>query len=385
MRNADGGAAKVAWQQICRPVSEGGLGIRDLHALNKGLMSKHLWRVITADCSSIWVDWIFHYRLRELSVWMVSDRTGSWGWRKMVRLRDWLRPFVLYKIGDGTSFSLWHDPWHPLGPLITQFPMGPRHTSLPESALLCTVLMGGDWHWPTITHMESIWITHYLPPIHGGNDCTRWTGRGGSFSSAAAYDIFCPPGPKVGWSSVLVGTFKIPRYRFILWLAILGRLSTLDKPWLHHLGTSCVLCSDALPESHEHLFFACSFAYDCLHVIRREVSLHWPYTSWSLVIQWASVRWRGKHVVNASFKALLASLVYHLWQERNRRIFQHITRSPNDVARLIVSEIRELIICKQLPRTVSTRGLYRLWRIPWPVEGKPIHEICCCTLYHFLN
>ncbi|KAL0439699.1 UNVERIFIED_CONTAM: LINE-1 reverse transcriptase [Sesamum latifolium] len=114
------------------------------------------------------VDWIFHYRLWNLSVWTISDRTGSWGWRKMVRLRDWLRPFVTYKIGNGSSFSLWHDPWHTLGPLIIQFPLGPRHTSLPDSTLLCT-----------------------------------WTGRGGSFSSAAAYDVFCPPGPKVGWSRYL--------------------------------------------------------------------------------------------------------------------------------------------------------------------------------------
>ncbi|KAL0439710.1 UNVERIFIED_CONTAM: hypothetical protein Slati_2454000 [Sesamum latifolium] len=214
--NTEVGYAKVSWHQVYRPVSEGGLGIRDLHALNKGLMSRHLWRVITADRSSIWVDWIFHYRLRNLSVWTISDRTGSWGWRKMVRLRDWLQPFVAYKIGNGSSFSLWHDPWHTLGPLIIQFPLG-----------------------------------------HGTLD-----GRGGSFSSAAAYDVFCPPGPKVSWSSLLVGTFKIPRHRFILWLAILGRLSTLDKPWLQHLGTSCVLCPNALPETHEHLF--CMPICDCM-------------------------------------------------------------------------------------------------------------------------
>ncbi|KAL0409569.1 UNVERIFIED_CONTAM: hypothetical protein Sradi_1891300 [Sesamum radiatum] len=60
----DVGYAKVSWQQVCRPLSEGGLGIRDIHALNKGLKSRHLWRIIMADRSSIWVDWIFHYRLR---------------------------------------------------------------------------------------------------------------------------------------------------------------------------------------------------------------------------------------------------------------------------------------------------------------------------------
>ncbi|KAL0405897.1 UNVERIFIED_CONTAM: hypothetical protein Slati_3903600 [Sesamum latifolium] len=150
--------AKVSWQQVCRPVNEGGLGIKDLFALNQGLMCRHLWRVITADRSSLWVDWILHYRLRGNSLWTVSDRSGSWGWRKMVRL---------------------------------------------------------------------------------------W-GTGGSFSPAAAYDMFHPPGPKVGWSSLLVGAFKIPRHRFILWVAVLGRLSTLDKPWLQHLGTDCVLCHSAV-------------------------------------------------------------------------------------------------------------------------------------------
>ncbi|KAL0401951.1 UNVERIFIED_CONTAM: Retrovirus-related Pol polyprotein from type-2 retrotransposable element R2DM [Sesamum latifolium] len=97
--STDVGYAKVSWQQVCRPVSEGGLGIQDLHALNRGLMSRHLWKVITADRSSIWVDWIFYYRLRDLSIWTVSDRSGSWGWQKLVRLREGLRPFVLYKIG----------------------------------------------------------------------------------------------------------------------------------------------------------------------------------------------------------------------------------------------------------------------------------------------
>ncbi|KAL0404084.1 UNVERIFIED_CONTAM: hypothetical protein Sradi_2049200 [Sesamum radiatum] len=110
--------------------------------------------------------------------------------------------------------------------------------------------MAGAWNWPPITNMESIEITHSLPAIHGGRDGILWTGPGGSFFSSTAYAVFSPPGPKVGWSLLLVGTFKIPRHRFILWLAILGRLSTLDKPWLQHLGTTCVLCQDALPETH---------------------------------------------------------------------------------------------------------------------------------------
>ncbi|KAL0455376.1 UNVERIFIED_CONTAM: hypothetical protein Slati_0876800 [Sesamum latifolium] len=136
-----------------------------------------------------------------------------------------------------------------------------------------------------------------------------------SFSSAAAYDVFHPPEPKVEWSSLLGGSLKIPRHRFILWLAILGCLSTLDKPWLQHLGNDCVLCRTTTLETHYHLFFSCSFALECLREIRATITFHWPYSNWDAAIRWASVKWRGKHVVNASYMALLASLVYHIWEE----------------------------------------------------------------------
>ncbi|KAL0283698.1 UNVERIFIED_CONTAM: hypothetical protein Sradi_7220300, partial [Sesamum radiatum] len=75
--NLDMGYAKVSWQQVCRPVSEGGLGIRDIHSLNKGLMSRHLWRIIVHDSTSIWVHWILQYRLRDSSVWTIRTQTGS--------------------------------------------------------------------------------------------------------------------------------------------------------------------------------------------------------------------------------------------------------------------------------------------------------------------
>ncbi|KAL0288047.1 UNVERIFIED_CONTAM: Retrovirus-related Pol polyprotein from type-2 retrotransposable element R2DM [Sesamum radiatum] len=198
------GYAKVSWQRVCRPVSEGGLGIRDIQALNKGLMSRHLWRIVMHDRTSIWVTWILQYRLQDYSIWTIRARSGTWGWRKLIRLREALRPYIRYHVGDGTSFSLWHDPWHAGGPLILQFPSEPRHTSIPISAPLSTVIWEETWTWPHITHMESVDIPHYLLIIHGGRDQILWTGPRSSFSSDAAYDVFRPPGPAVDWSSLLV-------------------------------------------------------------------------------------------------------------------------------------------------------------------------------------
>ncbi|KAL0293626.1 UNVERIFIED_CONTAM: putative ribonuclease H protein [Sesamum calycinum] len=77
------GNAKVAWDQICKPKEEGGLGIRSMLAMNQALMLKHLWRILQNDGTSIWVDWIQHYRLRNSTIWTFNGATGSWSWKKL--------------------------------------------------------------------------------------------------------------------------------------------------------------------------------------------------------------------------------------------------------------------------------------------------------------
>ncbi|KAK4384254.1 hypothetical protein Sango_3078600 [Sesamum angolense] len=127
------GYPKVAWETVCRPIEEGGLGIKDILAINRALMSKHLWVVIKQDRTSIWVDWIIQVRLRDCSIWTVKENKGAWGWRKMLSLRHPLMSHIHYQVGRGDSISLWHDPWHPLGPLISRFPSGTSDDQYPNS------------------------------------------------------------------------------------------------------------------------------------------------------------------------------------------------------------------------------------------------------------
>ncbi|KAK4388296.1 hypothetical protein Sango_2436200 [Sesamum angolense] len=81
---SESGYPKVAWDVVCRLVEEGG---------------------------------------------QVQENKVAWGWRKMLALRHTLLPYIQYQIGDGTSFFLWHDPRHTLGPLILRFPCGPQLTN----------------------------------------------------------------------------------------------------------------------------------------------------------------------------------------------------------------------------------------------------------------
>ncbi|KAL2251985.1 UNVERIFIED_CONTAM: hypothetical protein Sindi_2320800 [Sesamum indicum] len=347
------GYAKVAWKDLCRPTDEGGLGFKDIHILNR---PQYGWNGYTGD------------GYEDTSIWTIREHGGSWSWRKILRLRVFLRPMVDYQIEDGRRFYLWQDPWHYLGPLSDTFPWGPRLLGIEESAKLSTVISGGEWQWPLITDFECLEITHSLPTIHGGEDRIIWRFEQGYPTSQALYRLIDSPGPKVGWSSLLSGSLKIPRHLFILWLAILGKLATTDKPWLAHLGP-CILCTEGAMETHGHLFFQCRLCRQCLAAIRRMVRFSWPNRDWQTDVDWASQKWRGKHIVNM-FRALLAACVYHIWRERNLRRFEHTERTTSTMALLIVEDIRQRILRISLPTSVSTRALYRLWRIPWPDEGE---------------
>ncbi|KAL0288898.1 UNVERIFIED_CONTAM: hypothetical protein Sradi_7086300 [Sesamum radiatum] len=158
-------------------------------------MSKHLWAVIKQDRTSIWVDWIIQVRLRDCSIWTVKDNKGAWGWRKMLSLRHTLMSHIHYRVGRGDSISLWHDPWHPLGP---HYPV-PSGTSDDQDwnfDKLSIVIKEGQWNWPLITDIACVEITHVLPPISEGPDKISWKAKDGSFNTSRAYEIFHPPVPR---------------------------------------------------------------------------------------------------------------------------------------------------------------------------------------------
>nr|GEW24782.1 reverse transcriptase zinc-binding domain-containing protein [Tanacetum cinerariifolium] len=100
------GKSKVAWEVVCLPKDEGGLGLRRLDHFNKALMVSHIWKLLSLK-ESLWVKWVHAYKLRGRSFWDIPLRGNmSWGWRKVLQIRPLIREFVWHNIGDGALTSL---------------------------------------------------------------------------------------------------------------------------------------------------------------------------------------------------------------------------------------------------------------------------------------
>ncbi|KAL0313710.1 UNVERIFIED_CONTAM: putative mitochondrial protein, partial [Sesamum calycinum] len=256
------GNAKVAWDQICKPKEEGGLGIRSMTVSNKALMLKQLWRILHNDGTSIWVEWIQLGRLHNNTLWTFNGATGTWGWKKMLKLRPILQQGVLYKIGNGSTFKLWQDIWHERGPLCQFYPLGPAVLDLPLNSPLSCVIQQHQWCWPATTDAVIADIISHLPAIYPAEtDSICWRTPSGRFTLESATLLIQPATPRVQWHGLLRGKYKIARHSFILWMAILEKLSTMDKPWIPRDDDGCVLCNGQF-ETHSHLFLTAGFRED---------------------------------------------------------------------------------------------------------------------------
>nr|GEV00366.1 hypothetical protein [Tanacetum cinerariifolium] len=113
------GKSKVAWEIVCLPKVEGGLGIRRLECFNSALMTSHIWKLLTLK-ESLWVKWIHEYKLKGRSFWDILLRGNmSCGWRKILKLRPIVWQFIWSKIGSGENTNLWFNKWSTSVPLAS--------------------------------------------------------------------------------------------------------------------------------------------------------------------------------------------------------------------------------------------------------------------------
>ncbi|KAL0286590.1 UNVERIFIED_CONTAM: hypothetical protein Sradi_7144400 [Sesamum radiatum] len=134
----------------------------------------------------------------------------------------------------------------------------------------------------------------------------------------------------------------------------------------HKIWTGAVCYAAGMRWNLIHtLFFDCSFSRRCLVVLNQGVRFPWLHRGWDMDVVWASRRWRGKHLINAAYRALFASIVYGIWRERNCRRFSATATSAESVGLRAMEDIRCRIISTTVRPSLQLLVLYRIWRIPW--------------------
>eukprot|EP00268_Persea_americana_P006718 TRINITY_DN12416_c0_g1_i2.p2 TRINITY_DN12416_c0_g1~~TRINITY_DN12416_c0_g1_i2.p2 ORF type:complete len:153 (-),score=20.77 TRINITY_DN12416_c0_g1_i2:1483-1941(-) len=99
---------KVSWKIVCLPKRWGGLGMQRLAEVNKACVLKLACHTTTS--SSILATWFRCFK--HTSLWDYNTtKLGSGIWKFIRKLGPFFKLNCQWKIGNGSSISLWYDRW----------------------------------------------------------------------------------------------------------------------------------------------------------------------------------------------------------------------------------------------------------------------------------
>ncbi|KAK1691967.1 hypothetical protein QYE76_008664 [Lolium multiflorum] len=186
------------------------------------------------------------------------------------------------------------------------------------------------------SHIQSITLSHVRDKI-------SWNlTADGSYSASSAYAIqFCArvPMPELNkvWSIRVQGKVK-----FFFWLLLQNRVWTADRlcarGWPH--DDNCSLCDQEM-ESAYHLAFRCPFARevwlqfhgDFPDMVQRAFDATDVCSWWDISRQCGTKDQRMRELPLAIY------VIWHIWKERGRRIFQNKVATVPGVAALVRADM----------------------------------------------
>ncbi|CAA7014055.1 unnamed protein product [Microthlaspi erraticum] len=181
----------LAWQRVCRPKGDGGLGIVASAEMNTSLVAKVGWRLLH-DETSLWAQVVRHkYKVGDVhdSSWLRVKSNWSVVWKSMITgLREVVFQGQSWVAGDGRRICFWTDKW------LTDQPLEAFAVSeLPANYELCTAR--------DLWSHETGWRFDHIAPYVPENICLE----------LRAIVLDCDTGAKdrLSWSASADGQFSV--------------------------------------------------------------------------------------------------------------------------------------------------------------------------------
>ncbi|KAG7536840.1 Ferric reductase NAD binding domain [Arabidopsis suecica] len=260
--------AKIAWENVCKPKPEGGLGLRSLKEANYVCCLKLIWRIVSHG-NSLWVKWIHKNLLKQASLWSINagNTAGSWFWRKLLKYRDMAKPFCQVEVGNGETTSFWYDKWSSMGRMVEI--VGARgliDLGINKKSSLVAAWTTRRRRRHRVNQLNEIEEALHLQRQKRSELADRFLWRGKndtfqySFSTKDTWNHIRTTSSTVAWHRGVWFAHATPKYSFCVWLAAHNRLSTGVRmaKWNQGTAGTCILCQGQL-ETRDHLFFSCHY------------------------------------------------------------------------------------------------------------------------------
>lgn len=361
-------SARVSWEHVTRPKTEGGLGINDLALWNKACCLKLIW-LLFFQSGSVWVAWFCEEVLQgNLSnLWTTAPhRRFSWQVNKLLKLSPLIYNWIKLRVSNGLTCRFWTDNWSPYGNMRDFLQLGSNSSlGIQDMATLASLHSNGAWLLPPARSDRQVEVHALLTTIQltDEDDSYEWEIDGRvhqNYSIGTVYAHLREQGPAVTWSNTVWNKGGIPRHSFVTWLFVLNRCPTRDRIISWGLQTSplCLLCNSA-PESRDHLYFECPYTWSLWGEMALRCGII-PERNWSRsLVQLQAINSKAP-------KGILTLLcwqgcIYWSWSERNGRLHRKIYRSSDSIARYLDRQIRDRILSFREQNPTASSTMMQQW------------------------
>ncbi|MDV3153228.1 MAG: reverse transcriptase domain-containing protein, partial [Candidatus Phytoplasma australasiaticum] len=333
----------VAWDNITKPIQEGGLGIAKLEISNKALLVKWIWRYLNE-----------HNQLWRKVITSIHGSNKGWGWapvnngitsvwknsvtmcnRLMVEGKDFGN-VIRGNIGDGKTIRFWLDTWLGDEAFKVKFPTlfaleSDKKVIVADRFLIIGSARVIKWKWRRVLSSPDelrereeleVWLNGVN--MNGCEDSWSWHfGSKRDFSVAEVKRwLYGSSGERFGfiWSK------WVPlKCNIFMWRLVLDRLPTKMALVRRHIQVNNATCSwcDFDDETSEHLFTGCGISGGVWNGISRwcRVPEIYVFHVSDLVNLHETSGTTG--IKKEVFKGVIIIACWMLWRARNGKIFDN--------------------------------------------------------------
>ena len=344
----------VAWDKICVPIDEGGLGFRDFRDFNLALLAKQVWRLLVYPNSLLARVLKGRYYRHSNPLRTGKAHNPSYGWRSLMAAKHVLEGNLCRTIGTGARTKVWEDVWIPGSPAR---PARPAQLDYDPDLRVHHLIDFETKQWDEAFISEVIDAVD-IPLIldlkiskTGRHDGYVWKHTlSGNYTVKTGYEVAVAQRrnqsdiqvsePSIRALKTKVWKLKTARkIKHFLWLALSGFVASASKLVERHCGTdtTCQRCGSAV-ENINHILFECPPALQCwaLSDIPSPPGL-FPcsslFVNFDYLLQQASIN----SSLSESF-SMFPWLVWYIWKARNDKCFNGKDISPVDTLQLATQE-----------------------------------------------
>ncbi|XP_057428997.1 uncharacterized protein LOC130722320 [Lotus japonicus] len=370
----------INWSTICSPKSEGGLGLRDLHSINRAFMTKLAWNIKKSE-SSLWVSiflakYKFNPRLGRVPI---PKSTDSPTWKGICKAWPIADLGSLWRVGNGQTTLFWSDTWNiSLGNLSDYIP-----EDSPEWVRFLPVnyyAENGHWKRETLNLLLPPAIVNKVCTINPpdptkGEDFLSWKPNpDGKFSINYVYPLLLEvENQNTHPSFEAIWKFKgPPKVQSFLWKVAHNKILTNQERMKRNMSTNatCPRCLSA-DETVIHAIRDCPFIQQVWNsfLLPRDWSRFYSQG----ISDWLNFNLRRNAVYRGRFSwpLLFGLTTWQIWKDRCDLIFNNHITLPCNLIILIYSLAEE--ITRNLARPTTVHNLHcRKQTIHWV---KPDHGV----------